>query len=844
MTKKIYRYMNWPEIEGIIYSDTDQPGELLGPHAAGSQTLVQAFLPGADEAAVITDMLKAEYPMELADEAGYFAALLPFKKVKEYRLRVKYTRQEEDQSGNEGQTQAGDESQPKDAGRSKAGGRSKAAGQSHEITTEIHDPYAFPAEECAYIDQPEEAPKKGAVSAKGNDGHSADALSDPAQMQSFHAGTQYCAWKYMGAHRAVCRGVTGILFRVWAPEAQRVSVVGEWNCYDGRVHQMNRSTVTDVFELFIPDLKEGIGYQYEIRKRNGDIVLKSDPYASYLYDGDEHYLLARVERQTYSWSSADLKRSHTGRAAEPMHICEISLMTLLGDETEKEMQSKALEAKAKELADAGYTHVEIQDTMLRNTDNHSVHETIGFYAVNGLLGDSDRLRLVTDRLHAQGLSVILEWAPGCFSKAGELLSEYDGTCLYEHLDPRQGFHNAYQVKLFQYRRPEVASFLLSSLNYLIEEFHADGIRVCDTSFMLYLDYGKNIGEWIPNLYGGNENTDAIEFLKRAVSMVKQRHPDVLMITDEASGWQNLTKPLSEDGFGFDYKWNYGLVNDLLRYLTIPYYERKRFHHELTLSYLYMYKERFINALSEDYILKSDCGLACMKTDQADLKAATARLIPAYLILHPGAKFDSEAYKPQELKKYISSLNRFYLANPALYKADEDEVGFEWINSISANESVLLFLRRSDMQTLLIGINFSDQTWMSRKAGVPYDGKYKEIFNTDSVEFGGGGVVNPRTLKAKKDECDTREYSIRINLAPMSASVLQYIPYTEDEIRQMQDKELERQRKKEEEQRKKERLKKKKEKIRASLKEELARKIAQAEAEIASGSEYRSGGRKS
>lgn len=789
MTKKLYRYMNWREMEGIIYSDTDEPGELLGPHTAGSQTLVQVFLPAAEKVSVLTGSPEKEYPMELADEAGYFAVLLPGKKQPEYRLKV--------------------------------------IGKGTQEVQYLHDAYAYPASECLYA----EAQKTGRAE---------DTLSDPAQMQMFHMGTQYQAWKYMGAHRAVCRGVAGVLFRVWAPEAMRVSVIGAFNGYDGRVHQMNRSTVTDLFELFIPDLEGEIGYQYEIRKKNGDVIVKSDPYATKLYDGqgeeEARYLIARLERGDYCWKDGAWKKKQIYQKGGALHICEVSAETLFGGETLEKKRQAALHEKAKELKEAGYTHVSLQHTMLENTDNHSVHETVAYYAAGIYFESTAVLKSVVDALHEEGLSVIFEWAPGCFSKAGELLSEYDGSCLYEHLDFRQGFHNRYQVKLFQYARPEVASFLISSLSYLIEELHADGIRVCDTSFMLYLDYGKPNGEWIANLYGGNENLDAIAFLKNAVSMVKNNYPDVLMITDEASGWENLTTPIAEDGFGFDYKWNYALVNDLLRYLTIPYGDRRKAHHELTLSYLYMYKERFINALSEDYILKSDCGLACMNTEDASLRAAAARLLPAYLMLHPGAKLFNAAFLPEGTETYLTALNRFYLSQPALSVWDDREDGFEWMNAISANESVLLFLRKCPEQTLLIGVNFSDQAWTSHKSGVPADGKYKEIFNTDSEEFGGNGMVNARVLKAKKDECDTREYSIRMNLAPMSAAVFAYVPYTEKELSEMREKEEERRRKAAEAQRKKEQLKKKKEKIKASLKEELARKIAQAEAEIASGSE--------
>ncbi|MCM1104769.1 MAG: alpha amylase C-terminal domain-containing protein [Clostridium sp.] len=789
MTKKLYRYMNWREMEGIIYSDTDEPGELLGPHTAGSQTLVQVFLPSAEKISVMAGEPEKEYPMELADEEGYFAVLLPGKKQPEYRLKVT----------------------DKDSGSVRV----------------LHDAYAYPASECLYAEEK----KKGKAE---------DTLSDPAQIRMFHMGTQYHAWKYMGAHRAVCRNVTGVLFRVWAPEAVRVSVIGAFNGYDGRVHQMNRSTVTDLFELFIPDLEGEIGYQYEIRKKNGDVIVKSDPYATKLYDekGEEEarYLIALLERGDYRFKDGAWKKKQIYQKGGALSICEISAEELFGEETSETKRMTALKTKAKELRDAGYTHVSLQHTMLENTDNHSVHETVAFYAAGMCFARTAALKETVDVLHEEGLSVIFEWAPGCFSKAEELLAEYDGSCLYEHLDGRQGFHNRYQVKLFQYARPEVQSFLLSTLTYLIEELHADGIRVCDTSFMLYLDYGKPDGEWLANLYGGNENLDAIAFLKHAVSMVKNLYPDVLMITDEASGWQNLTRPLAEDGFGFDYKWNYALVNDLLRYLTIPYGDRRNAHHELTLSYLYMYKERFINALSADYILRSDCGLACMNTENAPLRAAAARLLPAYLMLHPGAKLFNPGFLPEGMEAYLTALNQCYLTNPALYAWDDKEDGFEWMNAISANESVLLFLRKCSEQTLLIGVNFSDQAWLNHKSGVPADGKYKEIFNTDSEEFGGSGIVNARVIKAKKDECDTREYSVRIHLAPMSAAVFAYVPYTEKELSGMQEKEEERRRRQAEAQRKKEQLKKKKEKIRASLKEELARKIAQAEAEIASGSE--------
>lgn len=776
MNKKLFKLMNWPEIEGIIYADEAHPEKVLGAHGKGNQTLVQAFFPNINQICVVTGQPEKTYSMECMDEDGFYAALVPGKIKTDYHYVVKYTEQE---SGK-------------------------------EKTAVFADPYAYSVP-----------------------------LSEH-EKQKWKAGTHYHTYRMMGAHAARMGEVEGVLFRVWAPEAVRVSVVGPFNHYDGRVYPMILDEETGIFSLFIPGLSKDVPYQYEIRKKGGAIIVKADPYAGIMTDDDQgHYHICRgLETElSYKWKAPSVKKKEKSGKL-PRLVYELDLNEFLSKARASGDYETELEKEVGFLSAMGYTHVALTSVLAENTDMRAVHEPLSFYALNQGFLEEKELFLLVDLFHEAGMYVIMDYSAACFCRAPELLNRYDGSCLYEHLDERQGYHPQFQVSLFHYGRPQVTDFLISGALRLLEVYHADGIRFCDTSFLLYLDYAKNEGEWIPNMYGGNENLEGIEFLKHCSSILKKLYPEALLITDEFSGWRNMTLPLSQDGFGFDEKWNYAYMNELLKYLAVNPINRSGHHHELTMSFLYQYLEKFMLALSRDYLDKCECGLMNIYgKDIPELWEAQKKLLYAYTMLHPGSKYFMKLFD-EEYHTFIADCNHLYLEHPALYAMDDSQEGFEWINSISANECVLLFLRKCAGQTLLAAVNFANCSWENHKTGVPFDGKYKEIFNTDDVKYHGSGVGNPRILKSKKDECDMRENSIRITLAPLSVSVFEYIPYTQAELDQMKQKELEKRKKQEEARKKKERLKKEKEKIKASLKEELARKIAQAEEEIAMGSEYK------
>lgn len=772
MNKKLYKLMNWPEIEGVIYADEAHPDNILGPQLIkGNQTLIQAFLPGAEAVRVLVGKEKKEFPMECMDEDGYYAVLIPGKVKSDYKFCMDMVVDGE-----------------------------------KEMKI-FADPYAF------------------------------DVALTEKEVQKWNAGTHYQTYEFMGAHETEMEGVKGVMFRVWAPEAVRVSVVGKFNGYDGRVNPMILDESTGIFSLFIPGLAAGEAYQYEIRKKGGMIILKADPYATKLVNDGERYQVSVVGgASAYNWKAKELPAF--AKDAEPLLVYEMDLQELLTEVRKSGNADEVFAKMAGWVKAMGYTHVSVGNVLAENTAQTAVHEPIAFYALKDDFTSEAQLKKLVDVFHEAGIYVIMDFAAACFCHAPELLECFDGSCLYEHLDERQRYNHGFNVSLFHYGRPQVTDFLISAVVRLVAEFKADAIRFCDTSFMLYLDYGKNEGEWLPNMYGGNENLEGIEFIKHCTSILKKKFPQLMLITDEFSGWRNLTNPLDQDGFGFDWKWNYAYTNELLRYLAVDPVSRSNYHSDLTMSYLYMYLEQFMLAVSKDYMEKSECSLKQMygAEDEA-LMLAQKKLLYAYSMVHPGSKYFMKLFDAS-LDEFVKDCNALYLKRPALcFGTDADN--FEWINNISANECVLVFERKCKDETLLIAVNFANCAWENHKIGVPFDGKYREIFTTDDKKYMGGGQCNSRVLKCKKDECDMREHSIRITMAPLSVAVFEYVPYTEKELEQMRQKELERIKKQEEARKKKELLKKEKEKIKASLKEELAKKIAKAEEEIAKGSEYKS-----
>jgi 1,4-alpha-glucan branching enzyme len=423
----------------------------------------------------------------------------------------------------------------------------------------------------------------------------------------------------------------------------------------------------------------------------------------------------------------------------------------------------------------------------------------GYYAPTARYGSPEDFMYFMDYMHSQGIGVILDWVPAHFPRDDFGLAAFDGTCLYEHLDPRKGSHPHWGTLIYNYGRPEVKNFLIANALFWTSVYHADGIRMDAVASMLYLDYGKNDGEWVANMYGGNENLEAMEFLKHLNSIFRKRKDGALLIAEESTAWPKVTAPVEEDGLGFDFKWNMGWMNDFLEYMHYDPVFRSYHHEELTFSMIYAYSENFILSLSHDEVVHGKSSLVGKMPGDRDSKLNNLRAAYGYMMVHPGKKllFMGQEYAPFEewnenegldwdllqyqdhsnMHDYVKALNHFYQEHPALYEADHDPEGFTWINNISANENMLVFTRqtRKAEETLLVVCNFSPLVYEKHKIGVPFEGRYKEIFNSDCEAYGGTDVRNRRVKLSKKSECDGREDSIEITVPPMAVSIFSCAP---------------------------------------------------------------------
>ena len=731
MNKKLYNLMNWPEIEGIIYSDTAHPRDVLGMHVVKNGLLVQSFYPLATKA-VITDLVtKEEYKMELADDEGFFAALIDKKKPFDYTITYTF----------------------KD-----------------KTTLTTHDVYNYPL------------------------------LIDDRKLATFNAGNSVNAYEFMGAHLTKVNGVSGVLFAVWAPYALRVSVVGDFNNWDGKIHQMELHKDTGVFEIFIPGISEDALYKYEIRSKGGKITLKADPYA---FSAELRPNTASMIYNTkkYKWNDRKWQeeRDKDKYKTSPMTVFEFHAGSFKTPDDEREYYTY------KELApllieyvkEMGYTHVEVMPIMEYPYDGSWGYQITGYYAPTRRYGTPDDFKSFVDQLHEAGIGVIIDWVPAHFPKDEFGLARFDGTCLYEHFDPRQGEHKEWGTLIYNYARPEVKAFLISNALFWAKEYHVDGIRMDAVASMLYLDYGKQDGEWVANMYGGNENLDAVEFLKSLNLEMNKHCKDVMVIAEESTAWPKVTGNVAEGSLGFDYKWNMGWMNDFLDFMSCDPLFRKGRYNKLTFSMIYAYSEDFILTLSHDEVVHGKCSML-NKMPGATLEAKMNNLRVAYgfMYTHPGKKLlfmgqdfgmENEWWEARQidwvltehdnnkkLMQYMKDMNRLYLSEPALYELDFSPDGFEWINNISANECIVVFVRKSKSgDELLVVANFTPVKREKYKVGVPHMGKYKEIFNSDALIYGGSDAVNKRIIPSKKDECDGREDSIRLTVPPMGITILRY-----------------------------------------------------------------------
>lgn len=753
MEKILYDLMDWAGIEELVYSEASDPGRLLGEHVIKEGLLIQAFLPNA--AKVSVKIGEESFPMEMADENGFFAVLLEDRlELVPYHFLVTY----ED-------------------------------GDSEEIV----DPYSYQF----YTAFTEEEVKK------------------------FGAGIYYDSYQKFGAHPTVEAGISGVHFAVWAPDAMRVSVVGDFNFWDGRRHQMKKRGPSGIYEIFIPGLKPGAIYKYEIKTKAGDPMLKADPYANF---SELRPNTASViwDMTDYQWNDGEWiekrKAAKDRLKDSPMSIYEVHLGSWMqkpvaqdenGDDINgsqfynyREIAEK-LAAYVKEM---GYTHVELLPVMEHPLDESWGYQVTGYYAPTSRFGTPDDFKAFMDYMHKEGIGVILDWVPAHFPRDAHGLAAFDGTCLYEHKDPRQGSHPHWGTLIYNYSRPQVSNFLISNALYWAKEFHADGIRMDAVASMLYLDYGKNAGEWIANMYGGNENLEAVEFLKHLNSIFARDTEGAVLIAEESTAWPKVSGDENDGGLGFDFKWNMGWMNDFLDYMQCDPYFRHDHYGELTFSMLYAYSEKFVLVFSHDEVVHGKGSMAGkMPGDTQEKKFANLRTAYGFMMGHPGKKLlfmgqdfgqmdewnEKESLEwgllkydiHSQMKDYVKALNHLYRTQPALYKMDYEPEGFEWINCTYNDENIVIFERKTDKpeETLLFVCNFVPVEHEKFRLGVPFAGKYKEILNSDAKQFGGSGMVNPRVKMSKKEEWDARENSIVINLAPMSVAVFSCTPYEEEPV---------------------------------------------------------------
>lgn len=730
MDKKLYKLMNWPAIEEIVFSESDNPHTLLGAHTAGNNTVVQTFQPGAEKVTLILKESGQKLKMDMADEEGYFAALVPGKKIGNYIYEVT------DKEGN---------------------------------VKQVGDAYRF------------------------------EPQITRQDTERFQAGIHYTVYEKLGAHPMTIDGTEGVSFAVWAPNALRVSTVGDFNGWDGRTHQMRRLWDSGIFEIFIPGVKPGDNYKFEIKVKGGLTYLKADPYAFRQQLRPETASVV-ASGEEFPWEDNDWleKRKDFDAVTSPMSIYELYLGSFKKSEDGKDYDNYRDIAPAliKYVKEMGYTHVELMPIMEHPFDGSWGYQVIGYYAPTSRYGTPEDFRFLVNELHKAGIGVILDWVPAHFPRDTHGLSNFDGTCLYEHKDPRKGAHPHWGTLIYNYGRPEVSNYLIANALYWVEQFHADGIRMDAVASMLYLDYGKNDGEWIANMYGGNENLEAIEFIKHLNSIMHKRNQGVVTIAEESTAWPKITGDLEDDGLGFDIKWNMGWMNDFLGYMSYDPYFRAHHHGELTFSMIYNYSEKFMLVMSHDEVVHGKATLVGKMPGERQDKFNNLKAAYGFFFTHPGkkllfmgqdiAEFDEwnekrsvkweilDAPEHEGMRKLVKKLNELYVKYPSLHEWDHSSKGFEWLNCIASEQCMVAYMRKSQNRedTLLVVANFANVA-QEFKLGVPYEGSYKEVLNTDAVEFGGEGRVNKRAILTEEEDYENKPFSLTVKSAPLSVSIFEY-----------------------------------------------------------------------
>lgn len=624
-------------------------------------------------------------------------------------------------------------------------------------------------------------------------------------MYYFGQGTHYEIYKQMGAHPAEEDGVQGVLFQVWAPHAAQVYVIGTFNGWNENANEMERLKPEEagIYACFIPGVKCGELYKYLIVTSDGTKLYKADPYANYA-EKRPGTASAVADIMHFKWSDDAWMKARAAVKdiyAQPMTIYEVhpgSWMRHPGREDEGFYTYRdlahSLTAYVKEM---GYTHVELMGIAEYPYDGSWGYQVTGYFAPTSRYGTPEDFMYLINYLHKNKIGVILDWVPAHFPRDAHGLADFDGEPLYEYADPRKGEHPEWGTKIFDYGKAQVKNFLIGSALLWIEHYHVDGLRVDAVASMLYLDYGKNDGEWLPNEKGGNENFDAIHLLQHMNQVVEKEEPGTMIIAEESTAWAGVTSPAQMGGLGFLFKWNMGWMNDFLEYMHMDPLFRGPNHGRLTFSLQYAYSENFIQVLSHDEVVHGKGSMINKMPGELDAKFANLRTAYGFMYGHPGKKLLfmgqefaqfrewSEARsldwnllgeeRNHQMQDYVKALNKLYQEYDALYANDFDPIGFEWMSCENADMSVVTFVRRGSTakKQLLFLCNFTPVTREDMLFGVPCPGTYKEILSSDEERFGGTGIVNPKVLTAKEEPCDGRNYSIRMTLPPLSVTIYEY-----------------------------------------------------------------------
>ncbi|MCH2114293.1 MAG: 1,4-alpha-glucan branching protein GlgB [Pirellulales bacterium] len=632
----------------------------------------------------------------------------------------------------------------------------------------MHDPYAFPP-----------------------------LLSD-YDLHLLGEGRHWDCYERLGAHRRDVGGITGINFAVWAPNAESVSIVGDFNNWDRRTHAMQKHRTGGIWELFVPELPLGTLYKFSVKSRGGNVVEKCDPYG-FAAEVPPRTANIVVDLNAYQWGDAEwmATRNRNNGLDAPMSIYEVHLGSWRSNHNGdgQWMNYRELAHQLVEYCQQlGYTHLELMPVSEHPFTGSWGYQTVGYYAATSRYGSPDDFKYFVDHCHQNGIGVLIDWVPAHFPKDSHGLDLFDGTALYEHADPRQGEHPDWGTKIFNYGRNEVCNFLLANALFWLDKYHIDGLRVDAVASMLYLDYSREDGDWIPNEDGGRENLAAISFIKEFNEQVHLQYPGTLTIAEESTAWEGVSRPTYVGGLGFSIKWNMGWMNDTLRYMRYEPIHRGYHHDELTFSLVYAFAENFALPFSHDEVVHGKGSLLEQMSGDLWQRFANLRLLYGYQWTHPGKKLQfmgneiaqwnewncdqelqwdllqSESH--QGMQKLVADLNGIYRREPALHEVDFEDQGFDWIDSQNHTDSVLAYLRRAKNPSdfVIVACNFTPVVRNNYRLGLPEGGWYDEIFNTDSTCYGGSNVGNGPGVQAVQQESHGRPFSAEFTIPPLAVSV--------------------------------------------------------------------------